>query len=92
MDFTLPEHLPGLLTEMDEFIEREIAPLQAEHPQYFDQRREFARTDLDRGGIPTRAWEDLLDEMRRRADAAGWLRYGLPASLGGRDGTNVDMA
>ena len=30
--------------------------------------------------------------MRRRADKAGWLRYGLPASLGGRDGTNVDMA
>ncbi len=30
--------------------------------------------------------------MRRRADQAGWLRYGLPASLGGRDGTNVDMA
>ncbi|WP_409434734.1 acyl-CoA dehydrogenase family protein [Mycobacterium sp. SMC-14] len=92
MDFTLPEHLPGVLAEMDDFIEREIAPLQAEHMQYFDHRREFARTDVERGGIPRREWEDLLDEMRRRADAAGWLRYGLPASLGGRDGTNVDMA
>ena len=30
--------------------------------------------------------------MRRRADAAGWLRYGLPAKFGGRDGTNLDMA
>ncbi|KLO29334.1 acyl-CoA dehydrogenase [Mycolicibacter heraklionensis] len=92
MDFTLPEHLPGVLAEMDDFIEREIAPLQAEHMQYFDHRREFARTDVERGGIPRREWEELLDEMRRRADAAGWLRYGLPASLGGRDGTNVDMA
>ncbi|MFL0276536.1 acyl-CoA dehydrogenase family protein [Mycobacterium sp. SMC-19] len=92
MDFTLPEHLPGVLAEMDDFIEREIAPLQAEHMQYFDHRREFARTDVESGGIPRREWEDLLDEMRRRADAAGWLRYGLPASLGGRDGTNVDMA
>ena len=92
MDFTLPEHLPGLLAEMDAFIEREIAPLQAENLQYFDQRREFARTDVDNDGIPTREWEDLLAEMRRRADKAGWLRYGLPASLGGRDGTNVDMA
>ncbi|WP_067970982.1 acyl-CoA dehydrogenase family protein [Mycolicibacter icosiumassiliensis] len=92
MDFTLPEHLPGVLAEMDDFIEREIAPLQAEHKQYFDHRREFARTDVERGGIPRREWEDLLEEMRRRADAAGWLRYGLPASLGGRDGTNVDMA
>ncbi|EUA13772.1 acyl-CoA dehydrogenase, N-terminal domain protein [Mycobacterium xenopi 4042] len=92
MDFTLPEHLPRLLAEMDAFIEAEIAPLQAEHMQYFDHRREFARTDLDNGGIPRRAWEDLLDEMRRRADKAGWLRYGLPSSLGGRDGTNLDMA
>ena len=60
--------------------------------QYFDQRREYARTDWDNGGIPQRAWEDLLDEMRRRADAAGWLRYGLPSRFGGRDGTNLDMA
>jgi acyl-CoA dehydrogenase len=92
MDFTLPEHLPRLLDEIDAFIEREIKPLERENMQYFDQRREYARTDWDNGGIPARAWEDLLDEMRRRADAAGWLRYGLPASLGGRDGTNVDMA
>lgn len=92
MDFTLPDHLPALLAEMDDFIEREIAPLQAENMQYFDHRREFARTDVENGGIPNRDWEELLAEMRRRADAAGWLRYGLPSSLGGRDGTNVDMA
>jgi alkylation response protein AidB-like acyl-CoA dehydrogenase len=30
--------------------------------------------------------------MRRRADAAGWLRYGLPEEFGGRGGTNLDMA
>jgi acyl-CoA dehydrogenase len=92
VDFTLPEHLPRLLAEIDGFIEAEIAPLQAENIQYFDERREFARTDVAGGGIPRREWEDLLDEMRRRADRAGWLRYGLPASLGGRDGTNLDMA
>ena len=92
MDFTLPDHLPGLLDEIDAFIEREIKPLERENMQYFDQRREYARTDWDNGGIPARAWEDLLSEMRRRADKAGWLRYGLPSSLGGRDGTNVDMA
>ncbi len=92
MDFALPEHLPQLLVDIDAFIEREIAPLQAENMQYFDQRREFARTDLERGGTPSSDWEELLDEMRRRADKAGWLRYGLPAALGGRDGTNLDMA
>ncbi|WP_101948836.1 acyl-CoA dehydrogenase family protein [Mycobacterium sp. 3519A] len=92
MDFALPEHLPGLLAEMDAFIEAEIKPLEREHIQYFDQRREHARTDWDNGGIPRREWEDLLGEMRKRADKAGWLRYGLPSRFGGRDGTNIDMA
>ena len=31
MDFALPEHLPGLLAEMDAFIEVEIKPLEREH-------------------------------------------------------------
>ena len=52
MDFTLPDHLPGVLAEMDAFIEAEIKPLERENMQYFDQRREYARTDWDNGGIP----------------------------------------
>jgi acyl-CoA dehydrogenase len=92
VDFSLPEHLPGLLAEMDAFIEAEIKPLERENLQYFDQRRENARTDWGNDGIPKREWEDLLGEMRRRADKAGWLRYGLPSQFGGRDGTNIDMA
>jgi len=77
---------------MDAFIEAEIKPLERENTQYFDQRRENARTDWDNGGIPRREWEKLLGEMRQRADKAGWLRYGLPSQFGGRDGTNIDMA
>jgi acyl-CoA dehydrogenase len=92
VDFTLPDHLPGLLAEMDAFIDAEIKPLEREHIQYFDKRREHARTDWDNGGIPRREWEDLLGEMRKRADEAGWLRYGLPSQFGGRDGSNIDMA
>jgi len=92
VDFSLPDHLPGVLADMDEFIEVEIKPLEREHIQYFDHRREHARTDWDNGGVPRREWEELLGEMRRRADAAGWLRYGLPSQFGGRDGSNIDMA
>ncbi|MGI8754056.1 MAG: acyl-CoA dehydrogenase family protein [Acidimicrobiales bacterium] len=92
MDVDIPERLVSLLGEIDDFIEAEIVPLQAEHPQYFDHRREHARTDWEAGGTPRAAWEELLRELRRRADAAGFLRYALPRSLGGRDGTNLDMA
>jgi acyl-CoA dehydrogenase len=88
----IPEDLQQLLADMDAFIEREIKPLEQEHIQYFDHRREFARTDLERGGIPKQEWLEVLEEMRRRADAAGFFRYALPERLGGRGGTNFGMA
>jgi acyl-CoA dehydrogenase len=88
----VPPDIQSLLGDIDAFIEREIRPLQDEHPQYFDHRREFARTDIENGGVPVREWEQLLGEMQRRADAAGLLRYALPSELGGADGTNLGMA
>ncbi len=94
MDFSLPTHLTDLLGELDRFIEAEIEPLQQQddNMRFFDHRREFARTDVEAGGTPTRDWEELLGEARRRADAAGFFRYSLPEELGGRNGSNLDMA
>src|SRR5215469_1241873 len=94
MDFTLPEDLQQYLDELDEFIEREIRPLESQDDniRFFDHRREDARTDWDRGGLPSRDWEALLAEARRRADAAGHYRYAFPEEYGGRDGTNLGMA
>jgi alkylation response protein AidB-like acyl-CoA dehydrogenase len=92
VDVTVPDELRDLLARIDEFIERDIAPLEAEHAQFFDHRREFARTDVERGGVPAQDWIELLGEMRRRADEAGFYRYALPARLGGADGTNLGMA
>jgi alkylation response protein AidB-like acyl-CoA dehydrogenase len=94
MDFDIPADLASYLTELDEFIEAEIRPLerQDDNVRFFDHRREDARTDWDRGGLPNRDWEALLAEARRRADAAGHYRYAFPAKYGGRDGTNLGMA
>src|SRR6202030_1747010 len=77
VDFNLPEDLRLYLEELDEFIEREIKPLEraGDNIRFFDHRREDARTDWDRGGLPSRDWEALLAEARRRADAAGHYRY-----------------
>lgn len=94
MDFTLPDELVRLLGELDAFIDTEIRPLQQQddNERFFDHRREFARTDVEAGGTPNPEWEALLAEMFRRADAAGWLRYGLPESVGGSGGGNLAMA
>jgi len=94
VDFTIPDEIQSTLDQLDDFIEREIKPLEREgdNIRFFDHRREWARTDFDNGGVPRADWEELLREMRRRADAAGWLRLALPAEFGGRDASNLEMA
>jgi acyl-CoA dehydrogenase len=94
MDFTVPAAIQTTLDALDEFIEKEIRPLeqQDDNIRFFDHRREWARTDWEAGGVPRQDWEALLAEMRRRADAAGWLRLALPTEFGGRDASNLEMA
>lgn len=94
MDFRLPQDLVDYIAEVDDFVEREIRPLeeQDDNIRFFDHRREDARTDWEREGLPNEEWEELLAEAKRRADAAGHLRYQVPSEYGGRDGTNFGMA
>jgi acyl-CoA dehydrogenase len=94
MDFDIPEDVAAYLEELDRFIEAEIKPLenQDDNIRFFDHRREHARTDWDNQGLPRKEWESLLAEARRRADAAGHLRYAWPVEWGGKGGTQLSMA
>jgi acyl-CoA dehydrogenase len=94
MDFALPQDLVDYLDELDRFIEAEIKPLEQadDNIRFFDHRREHARTDWDNQGLPRHEWEALLAEARRRADAAGHLRYAWPKEMGGKGGGNLAMA
>jgi alkylation response protein AidB-like acyl-CoA dehydrogenase len=90
----ITEEFQARLDELDAFIEREIMPLQAEddNDRFFDHRREYSRTNFEADGVPSDDWMALLREMKRRADKAGWLRYGLPEAAGGSGGSNFEMA
>ena len=68
MDFELPKELADYLVELDDFIEKVIKPIENadDNIRFFDHRREHARTDWDRDGLPRHEWENLLREMRRR--------------------------
>ena len=94
MDFALPKDLLAYLDELDDFIVREIKPLehQDDNIRFFDHRREWARTDFDNGGLPRHEWEALLREASIRADKAGHWRFSAPKKYGGKDGSNLWMA
>ena len=91
MDFALPEHRRACWPRSTRSSSGDQAAGSREHavlrpparvrPHRLRERRRAAA-----------GWEELLAEMRRRADAAGWLRYGLPREFGGQDGSNLEMA
>lgn len=94
MDFAIPQELEDYYAELEKFIDEEITPLQHEgdNNRFFDHRREDARTDWDRDGLPNEEWEQLLVEAKRRADKAGHWRFTAPEKYGGKDGSNLWMA
>ena len=94
MDFEIPDDIAALLKRLDDFIETTIKPLeqQDDNIRFFDHRREDARTDWERGGLPNEEWEQLLHKAKRLADDAGFYRYPFPKEYGGMEGTNLGMA
>ena len=94
MLFEIPNDVAEYLTELDDFIEREIKPIEDrdDNIRFFDHRRENARTDWDNDGHPRADWWALLAEMRSVADRAGHYRYAIPKEFGGQDGSNLAMA
>ena len=82
MDFDIPADLAAYLTELDAFIEAEIRPLeqQDDNIRFFDHRREDARTDWDRGGLPSRR----LGGAAARGAAPGRRGRALPVRVPGR--------
>ncbi|MFW6868198.1 acyl-CoA dehydrogenase family protein [Nocardioides sp. CPCC 206347] len=92
MDWSIPEDVTTFIADLDDFIDTKIKPIEEANPEHFDHTREFTRTDVERGGIPTRRWREIMHEARVLADEAGFYRYPLPKELGGQDGSNVAMA
>ena len=94
MNFDIPDDISNFLKELDTFIETRIKPLEQadDNIRFFDHRREDARTDWEREGLPNEEWEQLLHKAKQLAIEAGIYSYPFPAEHGGRDGSNLGMA
>ena len=93
MNFDLPPDLLSYLSDLDEFIQSKILPLQhsQDNNRFFDHRRESSRTQWDNGGLPTQDWEDLLVQARKLADDAGFFRFPMPKQFGGSEPPNLNL-
>ncbi len=94
MNFDIPTDIAQFLDELDNFIDAKIKPLEAQddNQRFFDHRREDARTDWDRGGLPNAEWEALLAQAKQLAIDANIFSYPFPSEYGGRNGSNLGMA
>ena len=92
MDFELPRTIVDKLAELDAFIETKIKPLEAKNMQFFDHRREYARTNWEEDGRPSDEWRAVISQMEEMADEAGHLRLCLPESCGGKAAGNLMSA
>jgi len=94
VDFEIPQDITAFLQEVDAFIADKIKPLEQrdDNMRFFDHRREDARTDWERDGLPNEDWEALLRQAKDLAIEAGIFSYPFPAEHGGRDGGNLGMA
>src|ERR1700737_5005730 len=73
LDFALPADLVAYLAELDQFIAREIKPIEDadDNIRFFDHRREWARTDFDNGGLPRHEGEGRAPRGKNSAATAG---------------------
>ena len=94
MEYLYSERLPELLVRLDAFIAEVLQPLQeqGDNRRFFDHRREYARTDWERDGLPRADWEALLKQAKNLAREAGFLGLALPSQFGGGDAGNLEMA
>jgi alkylation response protein AidB-like acyl-CoA dehydrogenase len=88
VDFDPSAEVSMIKQTVDEFIEREVDPLEAEHDDVLSP--DFRRLGPD--GRQTPEAVELMDRIRRRSGEAGIYGMHMPESVGGLDLSMTDVA
>ncbi|KAM5352884.1 hypothetical protein ACJ41O_005606 [Fusarium nematophilum] len=93
MNFELPPDVRDYLSRLDTFINDSVLPIQHrdDNNRFFDHRREASRTQWDNNGLPTDDWEDLLRQVKKVADEAGFYRFACPQEYGGSGTDSLNL-
>jgi alkylation response protein AidB-like acyl-CoA dehydrogenase len=81
MDFSEPEEATQIRRALDDFIEQEVAPLEAEHPEFLGEDYERHIVDEDHYQVPE--YREVVEEVRRKSVEAGFYGMDMPEEVGG---------
>ena len=81
MDFSEPAEAVQIKKALDEFIEREVAPLENDHPEFLGEDYERHVVDEDHYQVP--AYREIRETVREKSVEAGFYGMGMPEEVGG---------
>ncbi len=81
MDFSEPSEAIQIRKAIDEFIEREVAPLEREHDRFLGEDYERHIVDDDHRQVPE--YRDVVAEIRQKSAEAGFYGMSMPVDVGG---------
>ncbi|MFC6838502.1 acyl-CoA dehydrogenase family protein [Halomarina ordinaria] len=81
MDFSEPSEAVQITKALDDFIEREVAPLEDAHPEFLGE--DYQRHIVDEDGYQVPAYREIVETIRERSAEAGFYGMGMPEEVGG---------
>lgn len=81
MDFSEPSEAVQIKNALDDFIDREVAPLEEEYDQYLGE--DYERHIVDENHRQVEEYREIQETIRKKAVEAGFYGMEMPEEVGG---------
>ena len=81
MDFEVPSEAKQINRAIDDFIDREVAPLEEQHPEFLGEDYQRHVVDEDHRQVPE--YREVVETIRKKSVEAGFYGMTMPEEVGG---------
>ncbi|HKJ59092.1 MAG TPA: acyl-CoA dehydrogenase family protein [Halobacteriales archaeon] len=81
MDFEVPSEVKQINRAIDDFIDREVAPLEEQHPEFLGEDYQRHIVDEDHRQVPE--YREVVETIRKKSVEAGFYGMTMPEEVGG---------
>jgi len=81
MDFEVPSEAKQINRAIDDFIDREVAPLEEQHPEFLGEDYQRHIVDEDHRQVPE--YREVVETIRKKSVEAGFYGMTMPEEVGG---------